>query len=198
MLLSWTWLLGYFHETSVPHQVTLLCRLLLCALQEKKDLEVKGVRELILQSHPNWRVPERRVHKFVKRQRSSRDNKTTTVGGVLKHLLVPFVGVKRAESPEPKDAATAATAISSVEQSPKRSEGFEVDSLVQQDNMDDLPVPETVTTTQDDVTMSPLIDVENVPVIPKMECNNNAAVFEDDNDGKKQSLFAPCEGCVVL
>ena len=205
----------------VVPQVLHARRFSLClAFQKPDELDVKQIHDRLLKER-NWKVPERRLNKFVKRHRGGSSGAKaasdevsparTTTQGVFKKLF-------QRKSPEPTaktvgggggGAKPGATVVT--DQSPGRiSAAASLESSVLPDPQDLGGVPSTIVTTTSTTSgenqASPaavVADTENQVLVAGADVSvaNKPAGEADDDEGESQPCFMmPCEGmsCNVL
>jgi len=182
---------------------------------QNDEAETSEVVATIMKNNNGWKVPERRVKKFIKRQRgcgtsyaSSTDGMSTessvsqstramlaSAGYTLKSAfgVRQVFSSKRTGEPQ-NEAMTAETVAETVVETG--------DATRERTSMP----PETVTTSAQPLgfhmALSPIApDVTNdtdIVVLDDIKRNSNG-LFHDDNDGKREDgTCKPCEGCVIL
>jgi hypothetical protein len=181
--------------------------------QKSGDMDVKQIHERLLKER-NWKVPERRLNKFVKRHRSggaAKEDEASparkTTQGVLKKLF-------QRKSPEPAaksvgggGAKPAATVVT--DQSPGRiSAAASLESSVLPEPQDRDGVPSTIVTTTTNATITDTTsekEAASAAVVAADEADVSAANMhagneEDDDAESKPCFMLPCEGmsCNVL
>lgn len=151
---------------------------------------------MLLKTHTTWKIPERRVAKFVKRQK--RDVATAADS--------PFEDDQMSVSSTSsfsQRARSAAKGTARVFTSPLRALMSPLRSSKaaprQTAHQESAPTPQVVllhtkVEEEEEIDEVPLPD----PVTPKI--NGRQLEYEDDNDGKKANkrICAPCEGCLIL
>jgi len=154
----------------------------------------KTVRLRLLKEHEYWKMPERRVGKFVKRQKKASktefiadDDDVSVVSSVSRRAKSVAKGVGRMFGRNSKrKAKESAPATLPVPASLLGTITTEV-----ADPHDDDPLDSLLTPFKE--KSSTVFEEEGV------ETEARALIFEDDNDGKKQGGFCqPCEGCAIL
>jgi hypothetical protein len=151
------------------------------------------MRELLLKEHPNWRVPERRVKKFIKRHvnrhqdPSGADDDTVTssksakmgspVGRALRRLVKPFSSSRNVKTAPPMTIGGGDIPEASPHPAPETPKK-EVPKPVEK-----TPEPEPVPSP----TAAETVEVESQ--------DRAAIAYEDDNAGKKDDC--ECSACVI-
>jgi len=178
---------------------------------QNQTLDAKKARDHVVKQHPNWRVPERRVRKFVKRQVAAVDHKTASTGGAEDegddHSVTSVTKrvkgmVKKIFGGAPKKKKAAAVSTTSKDEAPMAE--IQTHSILPDltpDNSFDaetnlLAVPEAA---EVDRTL-PFVATTTGDDDGKNNQEKEAEVYKDDNDGKKEGgCCAPVgEACVVL
>ena len=208
-------------ENAYLSHIALSCSLFGSSLLVKNPHsdDAKKARAYILRLHPTWKIPERRVQKFVKKQqvhsKCDRDGEqddqsvssvTRRVKGMMKKILVfhkplPHVGGGTESSSSPGSITNATTELDEV---PPIKEIHATSFLLPPASFED-------TSVGDEDVLSPIketnkaVDVdENDPVLNVNDEKekgiplDEVMVYKDDNDGKKDRCCAPCEGCIVM
>jgi len=188
--------------------------------QNPQTADAKKARDYLLKQHPTWRVPERRVKKFVKKQAKSDLKTATSVDGagvpdddqsvssvtrrvksmvkkifVFKKLAAGGAGGKL--SPTSAAAASAHTADPEAPMKEIHTSSLllspSADSVESADPQVLPPTPEKqkVEAVEGAVEDEAEQEEKGLPL-------DEAVVYKDDNDGKKGGCCAPCEGCIVM
>jgi len=166
----------------------------------------KEVRAVLLKDHRTWKVPERRVAKFVKRQKKRGsgvddiDDSESTASTMTQRTKDIFKGAaKKAASPF-KSIFRKKKDTNLRKESALKPETTETSAL---NNL----LPPTVSKDEEekaDMFVSVPVVETTTPVVetttPEVDIEARELFYQDDNDGKKESkgLCAPCEGCTIL
>jgi hypothetical protein len=196
------------------------------AISQYEHANPELVHFYLLKDHTHWKVPERRVAKFVKKQRKAADGTAAGTAGDQDDASEMSVATASSVSKRYKSIAKGVGRLLHIGSRSKKKDDKEsaldhppvvsllgqarsldcVSEVHEDDPLDPLLLPSPVHIFKDD-TKEESDDNEDfmtavqeeVKEDGKGEVKGRALVFEDDNDGKKQGgICEPCEGCNIL
>ena len=155
------------------HGPLLVCSTrLLLSLQHPKA-STDQVRSALVKAHETWLIPDRRLNKFVKRQKAGKpmtaDDDTVAKGPG--HRIRGLFTIKASEPKGAKKSVKEPVVVK-----PKSPEAAPPKEVKKEE------VPET----------EPKVD--ELPAVAE----DKAAAYVDDNDGSTGGPCAACEGCTIL
>jgi hypothetical protein len=170
-----------------------------------------------MKEYPSWRVPERRVRKFFKRQSKEAssvaadsvfdDDEETSVNSVpkrVRNLAGRLFGGRRKNLNNNNDHNAISRQIPPILEI---GEDIAINPMVsplklpQTSDGDQLLIPARFPEpeSEPDPETEPNIVTEESTTIVEKSVVNDESLYKDDNDGKKErGPCAPCEGCVVI
>lgn len=170
----------------------------------------KDLQSELQKSHPTWKIPERRVNKFLKRHLNS--NGSGTVGsstggggggtGTSSRFLRFFQNAKPTTVPKPIQKVQAPIA----EQRPKEDHRLVVEKeKPSEPEKEPEIVPVSVPKPKPDPISTPVVETKPVDpeivnhqevVSPVGGSRDLAQVYSDDNDDRRNECS--CEACIVM
>ena len=151
------------------------------------------MREILLKEHPNWRIPERRVKKFIKRHvnrhqdPAGADDDTVTsakvgspVGRALRRLIKPFSSSRNVKGAPPM--------IIEGGDIPKTSPHPALKAPKEEAPKEEAPKPM-------DKTAEPVPSTTVAETVEADFQDRAVIAYEDDNIGKKDKC--ECNACVI-
>ena len=161
--------------------------------RQSPNADHKVIRSYLLRTKKDWIIPERRVAKFLKRQKAGRpiaDNEEESVmtGGPVRRFLSGTSSNKSSKTRKQKSAKQSGVSSNNTVATSKTAET----PAPQQKEEVPAPEPEPV------VTKEIEIEPPTVEETKEEEVQRDIIPPEavDDNDGKKDCLV--CTGCVIL